>query len=563
MTVLDRIVETISPAALRRLTGAAVVFVAAAAAGGSTITVNSTADVAANDGQCTLREAIIAANTNTASGAAAGECAAGAAGLDTIAFNIPGPGVHAITLASNLPLLTEPVIIDGYTQPANGGAAASPNTNAFPGPLNTVLLIELVKTTASFSIDAAGSTVRGLIIHGSSDNIIVNADNVTIRGNFLGTNAAGTAAANASAGDGIFINTGNNTVIGGPNPADRNLICSNGASGVNGGLAGVGITIQGNFIGTDVTGTSALVLLGGQGLRNMSNATITGNLISGNADGGIATIATGAATNNIIQGNLIGTQRDGVSALGNANFGGVVLEGDNNTIGGAGAGQPNVIAFNTGFGVDVISNGNPILSNSIHGNTFKGIALNGLLTPLANDNCDVDPGPGNGKQNYPVITSAPIAAGSVTISGTFNSAPSTTFRLEFFSNAVCDAAGNGQGQTFIGTTNVTTDAGCNATFGPLVFPVSPGQAIFTATATDPGNNTSEFSACFPLGVPATATPTPTNTATPTPTSTPAGVPTATPTPAPVAVAVPTLSPGMLVLLALGLGALAVLLLRRT
>src|SRR5436309_562666 len=103
-------------------------FLLAGSALASTITVNSTADTAANDGVCTLREAIIAANTNTASGAMAGECAAGVAGLDTIAFAIPGSGVHTITPASSLPQITEAVLIDGYSQPANGGTAASVNT---------------------------------------------------------------------------------------------------------------------------------------------------------------------------------------------------------------------------------------------------------------------------------------------------------------------------------------------------------------------------------------------------------------------------------------------------
>src|SRR6266540_2467096 len=85
-------------------------------ASASTITVNSTAETTANDGACTLREAIIAANTNTASGAAAGECAAGQAfpTVDTIAFNISGSGVHTINAASTLPPITEAVLIDGY-----------------------------------------------------------------------------------------------------------------------------------------------------------------------------------------------------------------------------------------------------------------------------------------------------------------------------------------------------------------------------------------------------------------------------------------------------------------
>src|SRR5689334_6026251 len=81
----------------------------ATGANAATITVNSTADVAANDGQCTLREAITAANTDTSSGAAAGECVAGS-GADTIQFNI-GSGTPSIALTSGLPGITSPIIL--------------------------------------------------------------------------------------------------------------------------------------------------------------------------------------------------------------------------------------------------------------------------------------------------------------------------------------------------------------------------------------------------------------------------------------------------------------------
>lgn len=547
-----------------RLSCAFFLFLAAAAVRANTITVNSTADVVANDGQCTLREALIAANTNTASGAAAGECAAGSAGLDTIAFNIPGSGVHTITPASNLPTLTEPVFIDGYTQ---GGSSA--NTAAFPAALNTVLTIELNLSTSFLSIDAAGSTVRGLAINRGVDNITINANTITIRGNFIGTDPTGTMALpNATGGFGIRTNGARNgAIIGGPGPADRNLISGDRQGGIIGSLAGgTGILIQGNFIGPDKTGMVALTTAGA-GLVNISDTMVLNNLISGNNQGGIAMGVSGGG-NNTVQGNLIGTQANGTSALPNGNFGGIDIASSNNLIGGTAAGQGNVIAFNTGFGIDFgISNAtNVIEGNSIFGNSFKGINENGLATPTTNDNCDAD-----SFQNYPVITSAVVAAGNVTISGTFNSTASTTFRLEFFSNAVCDSSGNGQGQTFLGSTNVTTGAGCTTTFGPLVFPDPSGQAIFTATATAPGTKgTSEFSACFPLGVVGTPTPTPTPTPTSTPTSTPGAATatptrTSTPTPAPTggAAVVPTLSPGSLVILGLALALAALLLMRRS
>ena len=105
----------------------------------ATITVNSTADTAANDGVCTLREAITAANTNIASGVLAGECIAGsAAGVDDIVFNIVGAGVKLITPATQLPLITTPVHINGYTQPG-----ASANSLVAAAGSNAVFLIEI------------------------------------------------------------------------------------------------------------------------------------------------------------------------------------------------------------------------------------------------------------------------------------------------------------------------------------------------------------------------------------------------------------------------------------
>jgi hypothetical protein len=105
---------------------------------------------------------------------------------------------------------------------------------------------------------------------------------------------------------------------------------------------------------------------------------------------------------------------------------------------------------------------------------------------------------------------------TTTLKGTLNATPSTAFRLEFFSNAACDPSGFGQGQTFLGSTNVSTDASGNVSYSTTVPGVVPASAGVAATATDPTDNTSEFSPCFlpPTG-PVTPTPNPT---TPTPTT---------------------------------------------
>jgi hypothetical protein len=131
------------------------------------------------------------------------------------------------------------------------------------------------------------------------------------------------------------------------------------------------------------------------------------------------------------------------------------------TIGGTAAGAGNIIAFNTGNGVNPKPGlfgdltADAILGNSIHDRTALGIDLgnNGVT---ANDSCNVDTG-SNNPQDFPVLGAVTICAGFVHIVGSLKSAAGTTFRLEFFSNAASDASGNRERATFPGSTNVTPD----------------------------------------------------------------------------------------------------------
>jgi parallel beta-helix repeat protein len=428
------------------------------------------------------------------------------AGADTIAFAIPGAGLHVINVASFLPTIDEQVTIDGYTQP---GAAVG--TSAFPAPLNPVLQIQISGLQAQLVVNAggAGTVIRGLVLNQSFEPIRVSASNVVITGNFIGTDAAGTTA-NGGSGFGIRHNSGDNLRIGGPVPADRNLISNMSQGGIILDVfsGSAGHLIQGNFIGTDRTGTVSLAQVSGVGLSNVNNAQVLNNLISGNPAGGLDTLNVTPNTL-VIRGNLIGTQADGTSPLPNGNFGGINLRISNATVGGSGAGEPNTIAFNNGPGIWIRlnSNSNPLIQNVIYGNTQQGITLQNSVpgTPLPNDAGDADAVPGNRGQNYPVLNVPVISAGSATISGTLNSQASRSYRIEFFANAACGSTGFGQGQTFIGNTTVVTDGSGNATIGPIVFAVPAGQSVITATATDlTTNDTSEFSQC-PAAGPATTT----------------------------------------------------------
>ena len=336
--------------------------------------------------------------------------------------------------------ISDPAVIDGYTQP---GAVQNTEPNGFNG----TLLIELNGTNAGgtngLDITAGSSTVRGLVINSFQNAIAL--------------------------------------------------------------VGGGGNHIEGNFIGTDPTGTIALANQNSAlALLNSSDNTVGGtssqarNVISGNA------LAFFILTSgNVIQGNFIGTQKDGFGPLGNTN--GVAFVGvggaNNNLVGGTVPGAGNVIAFTTSFEGIVMEpasgTGNSFLGNSIFSNAQLGIDLNAIGVTRGvtlNDVGDGDTG-SNNLQNFPVIDGISIASGEATITGTLNSEASKTYRLEFFANPSVDPSGYGEGQTFLGFEDVTTDASGDASFS-VTFPVTGTSTAFTATATDPDGNTSEFSAAF-------------------------------------------------------------------
>ncbi len=499
----------------------------------STFTVTNTSD----SGAGSFRQAILDAN--------------GANGADTIAFNIPGSGVQTINPASALPEITDPVTIDGYTQP---GAKA----NSLASGTNASLLIQTPLPT----ISAGSSTIRGLVIPG---NLVLSTNGGDlVEGCFVGTNAAGTAAANsASNTPGLTLGSSSNTV-GGTTAAARNLISGNGGVGLVIAPGAGSNVVQGNLIGTDATGSKAVGNAGG-GLQVGSTSGQTssdsnviggsvagaGNVISGNLDAGMGIFQ---AKGTVVQGNLVGTSADGLSALGNQGVGIGVLGSDSTVIGGSLAAARNVISANagpglyvdspavgnvisgnliglksdgygplgnSGAGVDIhqatpIVIGGPdidwgntirynsgagvlveagsgviIQSNSISSNGGLGIDLGGDGVSL-NDADDTDSG-ANGLQNFPVITSITSSGSGSTVNGTLTSTAGTVFHLQFFANSFADPSGYGEGQTFLGQTDVTTDGSGQASFSAnLNSAIAPGKVV-TATATDPQGNTSEFS----------------------------------------------------------------------
>ena len=366
-------------------------------AGATTITVNNTGDAAAEDAACTLREAIVAANTNAESGDGVGgapECVAGQAppAVDTIAFSIAGAGPHVISPNPSLPSVLETVMIDGSTEADEvrlDGIGAGVSSTGLDVAAADVTIDELTIVRFATGVDISGATdavVRDSFIgtdpaataglgntdgiHGGAgvqattgalirDNTIsgnategvfleAGASEVEIAGNRIGTGPGG-ANAVPNGQEGVEVIGGADGItIGGDEAADANLVSGNGSGGVRFFNSTTDRAednaIAGNRIGTRVGGELALAN-GGPGITmsgGLDSTEIHGNLISANENAGVsiddATPAPDGEpgpTGTTIAGNLIGTDIDGAEPLGNESFGvRITEEGDDHAVTG-------------------------------------------------------------------------------------------------------------------------------------------------------------------------------------------------------------------------------------
>jgi hypothetical protein len=178
----------------------------------------------------------------------------------------------------------------------------------------------------------------------------------------------------------------------------------------------------------------------------------------------------------------------------------VVASNGNTVIGGPLPGNGNVVTNANFAGVFLAGTAtdSPILGNRIYANTGLGIDL-GTLGVTANDAGDLDTGPNN-LQNFPVLTSAVANAGQTIVSGSLNTQPHRQVRVEFFSNAVCDASGHGEGATLLGGRALDSGPTGTVVFAEALPTQLPLGMPVTATATEGSDlfgyySTSEFSAC--------------------------------------------------------------------
>jgi hypothetical protein len=319
---------------------------------------------ASDSGPGTLRQALLTADYNA--GATA----------PTITFNLPGPGVPSIALASPLPTVTAPVLLDGLSQPGSGTAPrVELNGSAAGAGANGLVLA------------GGNSTVRGLGIGGFSGVGVVlqGSGGDALTGNYIGTNATGTAAHPNALGGASVLGTSNNT-IGGTNPGEGNVISANLQQGVllSGGGAS-GNRLLGNLIGLGAGGATAL----GNGSHNVYVLNAPGNTVGGTAAVGAGNVisASGAsgvliegagATGNRVQGNYIGTDASGTLARGNAGNGVAVLGASGNTVGAEGNVGDNVVSGNGGAGISLSgagATGNVVVGNFVGTDASGAVAL--------------------------------------------------------------------------------------------------------------------------------------------------------------------------------------------
>ena len=321
--------------------------------------------------------------------------------VDRIEFAIPGNPDHfqRILLQSGLSI-TNPLEIDGYTQPG-----ASPNTATDGMNAKVRIVIDALATHGAAFEVAATSDLRGLAIintDGSGVYVRAWAPETRVRGNYIGTEVTGTAAGNR--GGGIIVD-GDFCIVGGSDPADRNLISANRAFGVR---------------------------------------------------------STGPR--NVVIGNLIGTDKTGLPTVGNDV--GVIVTANQTRVGDFGAPLPNVIAGNRCDGVRVAGTsvrdawvGSLLYANAVDDAACRSIALGG--STYVNDTGDLDDG-ANGALNHPEIASVREDGGDLVVEGRINSAANTHYLVNLYANfgtAACAQEGDsGEGQAAMAQIEVDTPA---------------------------------------------------------------------------------------------------------
>lgn len=421
------------------------------------------------------------------------------------------------------------------------GTAALPNT--WTG----------VEISGGAQFNQIGAAGAGNIISGNGQQGVVivggGANGNVIAGNIIGANAAGTSAVpNGFSGIGVYGGAQSN-LIGGTLTSGRNVISGNTQQGIVLADAGTrGNVVSGNYIGVSSAGTAALangfsgIYLGSAADSNLIGGSFAGmgNVISGNANQGILILSAGTSAN-LVQGNLIGLNAAGTSAIPNT-YPGIELSSQpsGNVIGGPG-GARNFISGNGSYGVSLNNGafGNQVLGNTIGLDAanqnivanaganvliFAGAVSNqvggvtagtaNLITASTVDGVQIaqattvgntvrgnsiygNTGGAIGLYNSanqsiaaPTLTSATVTTNTA-VAGSYNGTASTTYQIDFYADL--QTGGNAESRTYLGARSITTSGAGTATIAVNLGVLVPAGRAITASATDPAGNTSRLS----------------------------------------------------------------------
>ena len=482
----------------------------------ATFTVDTTADTGAGS----LRQALVSANAAT--------------GADTILFAIPGAGPHTIAPQTPLPAITDTVLVDGWSQL---GASANTLPSGWDAQIR-IAIDGIALQSGQFGLrlaSGAGSQVRGLSIYNiRAPSLRVEADNSIVTGNVIGMRPDGRAPndvghvgllARQGAIDAIRASAsgGRNIRIGGPAPADRNLVAGN-TNGISARYSSGNIedtVIQNNWLGLDGSGSSVVAnnagifVTGGTRTQVLDNVVVSGGgaMALGPFPGqGSGMTIEYNCVDTVILRNRIGTGPigDGIS-VGLIPFavGSVGISVSNNTVGML-VGDPtdlasgNLFAHIGGVGAQISA---PARRIAFAHNRFIDTGLISSGYPMAidtllpvggniNDPLDADSGV-NDLQNHPVLASTLTAGSSTEVFGELESAPDTTYRIELYASSYCPSNSRGHAERLAGSTSLTTNAAGQATLD-IVVPALPSGYWLGATATDPLGNSSEIGPCLQI-----------------------------------------------------------------
>ncbi len=248
---------------------------------------------------------------------------------------------------------------------------------------------------------AANGLGQGCVVSSNGRGIMISGAPATgniVKGCLIGTTLSGTAAY-GNVNEGILIESNaHNNVIGGPAAGEGNLISGNSKQGIKVDTAN-GTAMYGNYIGTDITGATALANLEEGILLDKTDSTVVGgdrddgygNLISASLKDGIK-LKDGASDSNVFKGNYIGTDITGTADLGNGRTGLRIENSRSSIIGSTTAGEENLMAYNADRGIHgkgASADFNTWRANILHSNAASNIRIEGganenLIGPLVN-----------------------------------------------------------------------------------------------------------------------------------------------------------------------------------